>query len=138
MLPVGPGAYGFLLLHITPHVNFGTAIIQYAVWCDTNPVDIDTLTYILSSNANSAVSEIDKNDFNIYPNPAKEKVNIISSHSSGFNFSIFDFTGNKIATGNSDSDTFTFFTGDLKNGIYNISIEARNSSIIKKNFVIIK
>jgi len=138
MLPVGPGDYGFLLLHITPHVNYGTAIVQYAVWCIADPNHIDTLTYILNSNANSAVGEIEKRDITIFPNPAKEKINITSNYSSGFKFFIYDIFGKEITRGNSGSDSFTFLTGDLKEGIYNVSVEEKNSPVIKKNFIVIK
>ncbi len=47
MNPVFPGDYGLLLLHITTHVNYGTAIIRYAVWDALTPNLKDTLTYIL-------------------------------------------------------------------------------------------
>ncbi len=47
MNPVIPGDYGLMLLHITPHVNYGTAIIRYAVWDALTPNLKDTLTYIL-------------------------------------------------------------------------------------------
>lgn len=49
MLPVLPGEYGFLSLHITPHSNSGTAIIRYRVWDIKNPTTVDTLTWIVSA-----------------------------------------------------------------------------------------
>lgn len=49
MLPVVPGEYGFLSLHITPHLNSGFAIIRYRVWDIKNPAIIDTLTWIVSA-----------------------------------------------------------------------------------------
>jgi hypothetical protein len=138
MLPVGPGDYGFLLIHITPHVNYGTAIIQYAVWCVTDPNHIDTLTYIFTSNANSAVGEIDNAEFYIFPNPVKEKINIISNYSSGFNFFISDIFGKEIANGNSESGSLSYLTDKLKEGIYSVSIVNRNAIVLSKKFVVIK
>ncbi|MEO8087154.1 MAG: multicopper oxidase domain-containing protein [Bacteroidota bacterium] len=51
MNPVLPFDYGFILLHITPHVSYGTAKIRYSVWDINNPGSIDTLTFILTVKA---------------------------------------------------------------------------------------
>ncbi|MDZ4759056.1 MAG: hypothetical protein SGJ10_13085 [Bacteroidota bacterium] len=48
MNPIIPSEYGFLLLHITAHVNYGTAIIRYAVWDINFPLMKDTLTFIMN------------------------------------------------------------------------------------------
>lgn len=50
MNPVYPGDYGLLLIHCTPHLNYGTATIRYAVWEVTNPSSKDTLTFIINAN----------------------------------------------------------------------------------------
>jgi hypothetical protein len=85
MNPVNPADYGLLLLHITPHVNYGTAIIRYAVWDTINAAMKDTLTYILTVDATSGISaEKNKKTFNIFPNPSKENINIISNLHTGF------------------------------------------------------
>ena len=47
MNPVFPGEYGLLLIHCTPHVMGGTAIIRYCVWDLSDPDNKDTLTYTL-------------------------------------------------------------------------------------------
>src|SRR5215203_24908 len=57
MNPVMPGDYGFVLLHITPHNNYGTAVVRYAVWDIDNSSTKDTLTYILSLDSVSSISE---------------------------------------------------------------------------------
>jgi len=51
MVPVDPEDYGFLLIHCTPHVNYGTAVIRYAVWDVSFPNDQDTLTYIIDASS---------------------------------------------------------------------------------------
>lgn len=50
MTPILPLDSGFLLLHITPHINAGTAVIRYKVWDVNYPSLIDTLTYLLHVN----------------------------------------------------------------------------------------
>ncbi len=48
MSPISSSEIGFLLLHITAHVNYGTAVIRYAVWDKNFPSMRDTLTYIMN------------------------------------------------------------------------------------------
>lgn len=48
MNPVYPTEYGLLLIHCTPHVNYGTAVIRYAVWDVNFPNTRDTLTYMIT------------------------------------------------------------------------------------------
>ena len=48
MNPISPADFGFLLLHITAHVNYGTAIIRYAVWDINSPMLKDTLTFLMN------------------------------------------------------------------------------------------
>src|SRR5262245_48617705 len=45
MIPVAPGNFGFLQLHVTPHVNLGTAVVRYEVWDSSNVALRDTLTF---------------------------------------------------------------------------------------------
>ena len=80
-----PNDFGLLLLHITPHVNYGTATVRYAVWDIANPTLKDTLTYILTVSATSGIADVEnKNTFSIFPNPAKENINIITKLQTGF------------------------------------------------------
>lgn len=49
MNPVPVDDYGLMSIHLTPHINPGTAFIQYAVW-ETNNISLrDTLTWIISA-----------------------------------------------------------------------------------------
>ena len=57
MNPIYPSDYSFLLLHITAHVNYGTAIIRYAVWDINFPMQRDTLTYIMNVNTTGIATE---------------------------------------------------------------------------------
>jgi hypothetical protein len=78
------------LLHITAHVNYGTATVRYAVWDIANPEIKDTLTYILTISATLGISETEnKNGFNIFPNPAKETINIVFENDKQHQFEIY-------------------------------------------------
>lgn len=137
MNPVNPSDYGLLLLHITAHVNFGTAIIRYAVWDIANPTVKDTLTYILTVSATSGISEAhSKYAFNIYPNPAKENINIISKLQTGFQYIITDISGKEMNKGSSKTNTISLSTENLPNGLYSVSIIAENNTINTKKILI--
>jgi hypothetical protein len=48
-LPVLPGDGGLMLVHCTPHITEGTAIIQYTISEANTPFQIDTLTWIINA-----------------------------------------------------------------------------------------
>src|SRR5688572_3464404 len=80
MNPVPPSNYGFLLMHITPHVSYGTAVIRYAVWDMISPLLKDTLTYILTVNSPTGIVTIDSDDVEIYPTLANDFITVKSNH----------------------------------------------------------
>lgn len=133
MNPVNPADSGLLLLHITPHVNYGTAIVRYAVWDIANPDFRDTLTYILSVNNFTAVNEINiLSDLSIYPNPAFDNINIETNLQTAFIFSIIDFTGNEIRKGFSEENSISLSTEELSSGVYFIQIKSKDNVFTKK------
>ncbi|MDT3740199.1 MAG: T9SS type A sorting domain-containing protein [Candidatus Kapabacteria bacterium] len=135
MNPVNPADSGLLLLHITTHVNYGTAIVRYAVWDIANPAFRDTLTYILSVNNFSTVSEINNlNALSIYPNPAFDNINIQTNLQTAFIFSIIDITGNEIRKGFSEVNSISLSTEELSSGVYFIQIKSKNN-VFTKNFI---
>jgi hypothetical protein len=139
MNPVNPSDYGLLLLHITAHVNYGTAIVRYAVWDIANPAMKDTLTYILTVSAASGINEIEnKKSFTVFPNPAKENMNIITKFQTGFQFLITDVSGKEIENGISKTNSTSVNIQNLPNGVYTISILSENKFLNSKQFLIQK
>lgn len=137
MNPVLPGDYGFLLMHITGHVNYGTAIIRYTVWDIANPTLKDTLTYILTINAPTGINEaVTKNTFRIFPNPANENINIISNIKSEFQFVVTDVSGKEIKKGISKTNSFSVSNLALPRGVYSISVVTEDKNITTKNFLV--
>ena len=60
-LPVLPGDDGLMLIHCTPHITEGTAIIRYTISEANTPFQIDTLTWIINAtvagiNSTSSIS----------------------------------------------------------------------------------
>lgn len=77
MNPVLPGDYGFILLHITPHIQDGIANVKYAVHEKSSPNKIDTLTFILSGVVLSAQAQLlSKNSWYFYLDPLTNKYSI--------------------------------------------------------------
>lgn len=64
MNPILPNDSAFLFVKITGHVNYGTAVIRYALWDIDNPALKDTLTFILTIDKISAIEKgMDKYGF---------------------------------------------------------------------------
>jgi hypothetical protein len=63
-------------------------------------------------------------NINIYPNPAKDKLNISmkSPEKNGFNIKVYDFTGRLIFTVYSDLNDLTFNCSLWPSGVYNIIV----------------
>lgn len=62
-LPVLPGDDGLLLVHCTPHITQGIGIIQYTIYELHDPLNLDTLTWIIDA---SALSLDNKNQQEVF------------------------------------------------------------------------
>ena len=101
MLPVSPGDYGLLLIHITAHIDTGTAVIKYAVWDSISPSLKDTLTYIFTVNNITGIKDNEtKTFFNISPNPVYNELKITTNLLTEFNYTLADTKGSIIKSGN--------------------------------------
>jgi hypothetical protein len=96
------------------------------------PNTLTALNYI-QQNLNS--KSFLKNDFMIYPNPTKNKFNILRENSNPFQLKIFDITGKLIFSKsiiNNSSYENEIDISDLSLGIYLMKIEFDNQIITKK------
>ena len=133
MNPVMPGDYGFVLLHITPHVNYGTAVVRYAVWDIANDSMKDTLTYILSLDSVSAISKEETvKSFQLFPNPANSGFNVRTKLDNGFTYSVSDLNGDEILKGVSTTNCASVFTMNVECGIYTVTIYEKDRMISNK------
>lgn len=133
MNPVIPSDTGFLLLHLTSHINYGMAIIRYAVWDVANPTIRDTLTYILKVENTVKISESEtKNKFIFFPNPANDKIEIASSFQTNYSYILTDISGKIIKTENSTTNNTHISIGDLPQDVYFITIKLNNNLFTHK------
>lgn len=132
MNPVPPDESGFLLLHFTAHVNFGTAIVRYIVWDVNSPTIMDTLTFITIVEDPSGISETElESSFIISPNPVNTHLAITSNTRTFFKYSITDIYGRKVYSGESYSDVF-LETSHFSTGIYFLEIQSLKKRSIQK------
>ncbi len=82
---------------------------------------------------NVGVNEINPENysFEIYPNPAKNELNI-TSNASFKTIKIINSIGQEIINKNVNKNIFQLNTSSLKNGIYFVQIETKNGIFIKK------
>ena len=132
MAPVPPAGYGLLSLHITPHVNSGTAIIQYAVWETSNPALKDTLTWLITSNP-TGINETAINPLTIFI--FGNALHIQKNNQDITSVRIMDINGKiskqlSIAGNEMEVDIF-----DLAKGIYFVQTICNRALFTKKVFV---
>lgn len=81
-----------------------------------------------------SVSDEAKRHFNLYPNPAEDKINIVFDQIGGFkDLQLFDINGKKIKTSNyRDSLSIEIRTDQLSNGVYFLKILIDNNWFVEK------
>lgn len=137
MNPVVPNDMGFLLLHITAHLNYGTAVIRYSVWDINYPASKDTLTFIMHVYAPSGTTVAENNSaFSIFPNPSNSNINLKSTLDTAYQYFICDLSGRLIFMGRSKEIIVNISTSNLANGIYNASLYSKNKFINTQRFTV--
>ncbi|NLN74607.1 MAG: T9SS type A sorting domain-containing protein [Bacteroidales bacterium] len=104
--------------------TFGTSLGE-----DPNP-DNDEVCFTLTVQSTS-IEETSLEQFNVYPNPASDVVQI----SSPVNFQtlrVFDMTGREIYTEIVNANNTSLNVSNLNKGIYLITLEGENSKVTKK------
>lgn len=136
--PIVTGDNGLISLHLNPHWQAGTGIVQVLFWEQKTPSQIDTLSWIITASGIIGINDIDKkNAIIIYPNPANEIINIITPFENGFEYMIIDNAGKKICNNVAKSKTVFVQTSLYPTGKYVLKIVSSktisNISFIIKN-----
>jgi len=132
------------LITFTPDSTNGLAIYQYFIISETNPdgvfinQDSVVVMYDLTGVGIDDTESLTNAVFNIFPNPASEKVTIHYTFSGKLaTLSIKNILGKSIKTiplENADS-TFDLPIDDWKSGLYFLSIESDGKSIVSKKLI---
>ena len=80
--PMKDMEYGEMKVTIDAKGVADTAYIKYAIWDKENPSLIDTIDYTIYVNFGANANTLANSDIAIYPNPAKDVVNISASEGS--------------------------------------------------------
>ena len=137
MNTVYSGEYGLMAVGINPLQIEGTAFIQYTVWDQNFPAQVDTLTWVIDASGVSKlyISETDFS-FNIFPNIAYKNITISTNLKDGFQYMIFDLNGKLVVKGNSFSNIEILPVENFANGNYTISIFNKIKVFTTKKFII--
>lgn len=117
-LPVLPGDDGLMLIHCTPHLNEGTAIIRYSIFEENSPGQIDTLVWIV--NATVAGIEINSLDEPIMWY-ADHKLYFKGSFDKYTSIRILDLTGKVIVERKYETEDYMDFSF-LRNSVYIVEL----------------
>ncbi len=130
---VYPTDIGIMSLHLNPHFEAGTGIVQVLFWEQKTPTQIDTLTWVITANGALAIGTNEyKNAIQIFPNPSSNQLTISTNLENGFWYAIYDVLGNAIENGFSINDKIHLNTSYYLNGNYSLIIST------DKNFQQIK
>lgn len=132
MLPVVPGEYGLMSLHITAIEGGGTAMIRYAVWETNNALIKDTLTWIIHS-LNTSMEGLQQNDFSIFT--TGNKLIIRSTNPSDGNIRLLNLQGAVCATMDFSGMQQQMDITDIATGIYLLELTMAGSRFQHKIFI---
>ncbi|MBN4049635.1 T9SS type A sorting domain-containing protein [Bacteroidales bacterium AH-315-N07] len=122
-------------IQYTPNNSFtGKDSLVYKI-CDVQGL-CDTANVVITVNPSTSVTDNSiENRFSIYPNPAKDILNVLSSEKfTDLNIAITDITGRTIfrKTNLLDKNDFTINISDLLDGVYLITFSNEDYSVTKK------
>lgn len=125
MNPVYAGEYGLMLLHVTPHVNEGTAVIRYAVWDMAMPEQRDTLTYILHVDGTmGTASGGPQEPWRPYPNPATDAIRLRETDNGPVWVELMD-TGGRTVLRTVVDGTCKIDVGHVERGTYRLKTQGK-------------
>ncbi|NTW33018.1 MAG: T9SS type A sorting domain-containing protein [Bacteroidetes bacterium] len=121
----------FTLSHNTVTIaTAGTYYVGFHVVSDADmyALFIDNLNIAISSSINENETE---NQINVYPNPAKESINIESTDKV-VSVKIMNVMGQLVEAGMPNSTMFKVNTSNLNSGVYFVQIQTAKGTIVKK------
>lgn len=131
MLPVVVGEYGLMSVHVTPHQNEGTAIIQYVIWETFNQPIADTLTWIISAGTTGIEDEpVDAANFIIVGNQLFVQNNVGADAL----LRVFDIRGRILVQTNITSVISAIDMSHIPAGVFLIDLQNAGTHLVKKIF----
>ncbi|MEO6831019.1 MAG: T9SS type A sorting domain-containing protein [Chitinophagaceae bacterium] len=132
MNDVPVGDYGLLNLDVKPKINYGTAIVQYAVWDAGLPALKDTLTWIIHSST-TGISTAEQNQTLAYVSGKTLYINNLNGTQK--KLVLVDMTGRKVLQKEVLFQEGSFDVSALSSGMYVLLITADNYHYTQKIIV---
>lgn len=120
-------------MHITYTFNnvAGADTLRFAIQSLLTPSSVDTLTMYASSWRTGVKEVANSNEVSIYPNPAKDILNVKLNSPLNSTIEIYNVIGVKIKTFSTDGSLSKLNIADLKNGMYILRVIDGNSTYSK-------
>lgn len=114
----------------TSRAELAQVIISLAAANDTHPSTIYIDNVYFYKEATASINDIEIN-VNVYPNPVKDVLNVISAESIDV-VRIFDLTGRVVKQATPNKANFDLDVADLSNGVYLVKLNAGNKEVTTK------
>ena len=118
--PVSDGEYAEFKITINAMGYEDSAIIKYILWDSSSTEFIDTLEYYISVALRSTANFMANSKIRIYPNPAKDEVNI--SANAGSKIALYDGNGQILLSKSMHNNTETLDISHVKPGLYLLTL----------------
>ena len=137
MTPINDTSSGYVRLTINPFNYTDQASIRIRVFNTNKPADSDTATFILFSQPVGLVELVDDSRIQIFPNPAKNKLNInLDGTIEADQISIVDLNGNEVILHSLSKPSFDIDISNLASGVYIVQT-LTNSGVINRQKIVV-
>ena len=137
MSKIPPGATEYFKLSINPANNAGSGMVELLVYETGNQGNADTLTYSITSTPTGiSINSVTENQITIFPNPAKDNLNVkLDSYSSINSVAIFNVIGKKIMDVSVSKNAINKISlNEIPAGIYFIQYVNENGTPVTQKF----
>ena len=132
--PMKDMEYGEMKVTIDAKGMADTAYIKYALWDIDNPSLRDTIEYTIYVNFGASANTLANSEVSLYPNPAKDVVNILASK--GSKASLYSSNGQLLLSKTIANKAEQLDVSGLKTGLYLLTM--LNSKGIQSSQLIIE
>ncbi len=141
-VPIGPiamdtilaGGQAYIGIDVEPITTIGTGIIMLYIYQEAQPLQGDTLTWYITSEAVN-INEFSENEaINVFPNPSTEYLKILTNEEIVNEISIMDSNGEKVKVIKLNNLNSSLVISDLNSGSYTLVVETKKG-VLKKRFI---
>lgn len=132
------GSNGYVYFRIKPKAGYALNDIipnTASIFFDFNEAVVTNTFQSQFVEDELSVTEFSVLDFELFPNPAKDYVNVIFNSSDSKNLALYNILGKKVVSVTVESETYQLNMRNLNNGIYFLTVLDNGKSQTKKLIV---